>query len=305
MSTLPSQGATAVYWIPDVGIGPPDAMKHVQIPLRDLTSWRPNIVFLFCATFTSPDAISIDPDIVPQMADVKKLQDYGMKVLLSIKGAKGIGWDNDRNHWAFAKMVRAWIDGYGLDGIDIDNEDGPTANVQNFMNTAGSLREALSGKLLTKALWSDIPPSTDYFNTPVGPGLPNAGKRLAQLLDLGCNMAYGHNYDKQIHDLRDYNKAGLQWNQLMIGVQAGPPDDDWMTKIDVTYQLSKWSVAPQSPAKDIPPIRGMMLFTHTQDIQQFTFRKQNDPAHMYPNPNDHQWFRTIVAGINGQPQPPD
>jgi hypothetical protein len=72
-----------------------------------------------------------------------------------------------------------------------------------------------------------------------------------------------------------------------------------MTPIGEVSQLAAWVVEPQSPAKTIPPILGMMLFTFSQDIQQFTFGPQNDPGHMYPNPADHQWQQAIVEGMWG------
>jgi hypothetical protein len=125
-------------------------------------------------------------------------------------------------------------------------------------------------------------------------------------------MAYGYGSDAQIAFVQWYhdveaggNNVGMAWNQLAIGVQAGPPDQSWMTGIDEVYGLAQWAVAPASSTKAIPPILGMMLFTFSQDIQQFTFSPQNTPSKMFPNPDDHQWQRTIIAGFLGEPQPTD
>ncbi len=78
-----------------------------------------------------------------------------------------------------------------------------------------------------------------------------------------------------------------------------------MTPINETYQLAQWCVEPASSTKATPPILGMMLYRFSQDIQQWTYGPQNSPSKMYPNPDDHQWQRTIIAGFLGEPQPPD
>ena len=45
----------------------------------------------------------------------------------------------------------------------------------------------------------------------------------------------------------------------------------------------------------------MMLFTFSQDIQQFTFAPQNDPGHMFPNTDDHEWQMVIEFGLWSRP----
>jgi hypothetical protein len=42
-----------------------------------------------------------------------------------------------------------------------------------------------------------------------------------------------------------------------------------------------------------------MLYTFSQDIQQWTHAPQNSPNYMYPNPNDHEWQKAIVEGMWG------
>lgn len=325
MSTLPSQGVLASYWIPQVGIGPSDDI--VVVPLTDILSYalpggqpQTNVVFLASATFISSSApyVSIPEAIVQQMTlqpgqsqtNVQQLQAAGVKVLLTFVGSNGYGWDGISDPAGFASWVQTnIIEEYGLDGIDIDNEfSNLPANPQNFMNTIGALRSGLAGSLITKALWAD----SEYFTTPVAQGFPNAGAYLGQLLDFASSMAYGYSFEEQIWFLQGYHdvtvngtNVGMDWNRLAIGVQAGPPDQGWMTPIDEVYQLAQWCVEPASSTKTIPPILGMMLFTFSQDIQQFTYSPQNSPSKMFPNPDDHQWQRTIVAGFLGEPQPGD
>lgn len=306
--TLPSQGAIATYWIPDVGIGPKTAMQHVHVPLLDVLKFPVNIVFLGFATFTSQSEPYLDiPDaIVKEMTNVQALQAAGIKVLLSVQGSKNFGWDNISDPACFAEWVQEHvIQKYGIDGIDIDDEWCDVKNqYQDFMNAIGHLRASLTGSLLTKALWMD----SEYFKTPVAKGLPNAGRYLGQLLDFGGEMSYTGNVALMAQRIRAYHDVvvdgkhvGMGWNQLLIGVQAGPKGVSNFTNIDVVYDVTKWSVAPVSERKTIPPILGVMLYTFSQDIQQFTYKDQN--TKMFPNPDDHQWHRTIVAGINGQPPP--
>ena len=326
MSSLPSQQLLASYWIPNVGIGNP--MQNVQVPLLDVANYvlqdgspQTNVVFLFAAAFTgtpdsfAPPYFSIPDDVLSQLvapaggtSNVKQLQELGIKVVLSVTGSGGMGWDGvpaDQNT-AFAQWVQtSVIEEYGLDGIDIDNEwtDVPE-NPQAFMDTVGTLREYLGGSLITKALWND----SDYFTVPVSSSAPNVGAYLSSLLDFGSLMSYGSSFEGQIALVEQYHaftangqNVGLAWDQICIGVQAGPPPPygSWMTPIDEVSQLAAWVVEPQSPTKPIPPILGMMLFTFSQDIQQWTFGPQNDPGHMYPNPADHQWQQAIVEGMWG------
>lgn len=174
-----------------------------------------------------------------------------------------MGWDGVpvSENAKFAQWIKKEvIDKYGLDGIDIDNEFSKLPeNKPAFMDTVGYLRAGLPSSLISKALWQD----EDYFLMPVSPGAPNAGKYLARLLDFGCTMGYGIDTEGQkqmvqsYHDLEiNENSVGMRWEQLCIGVQAGPPEEEWMTHIKEVEELAKWVVQPQSPTKPTPPILG-------------------------------------------------
>ena len=319
--TFPSQGLLASYWIPQVGIGPHGSMDYVTVPLTDIRNdQRPdgemqtNLVFLMTANFISADSppyFSIPASILQQMTlqegqqqtNVQQLQQAGIRVLLTVNNNGDYGWDVITDPVGFADWVRdSVIEEYGLDGIDIDDENSTATSQQQFINAVGALRIAMPDRLITKALWQDY----DYFTIPVGEGFPNSGVYLGQLLDLGSSMAYGYDKDEQISNITSYTditvdgtNVGMSWDQLAIGVQAGP-GGGWMTGIDEVYALAQWCVKPDSPA-----IRGMMLFTFSQDIQQFTHAPQNSPSKMFPNEYDHQWQRTIIAGFLGEPQPSD
>ena len=298
MTSLP-QPMLASYWIPAVGIAP-----------------QTRIVFVGYGNFSctpanfQPPYISIAPGVLQQLTlqpgqtqtNVQQLQAAGIKVLLSVSGTRAtqMGWDTipygqGPNKYAdmiaFAKWVQTnLIDAYGLDGIDIDDEWAPT-DPQAFMDTVGTLRNFMSGSLLTKALWDD----DAHFQTAVSSDAPyNGGAMLSSLLDLGCTMAYGYSFSGQVQAIATYQGYGMTWNQLCVGVQAGT--GQWMTPIAEVTQLAQWAVTPQSGS---PPVLGIMLYTFSQDIQQWTHAPPNSPGYMYPNANDHAWQQAIVDGMWG------
>lgn len=238
--------------------------------------------------------IDLAPDMLAVLegSAVRDLQAQGVTVLLSVLGNGNITWGSlpYRPLSDFAQWLRTEVvDRYGLDGIDIDDESGGS-DAQNFVNVVGSVRNDLGGKLLTKALWAD----DGYFTVPVSQGFPNAGQTLPAMLDFGWTMAYGGDADAQETFVTDYHdEQGMPWDKLLVGVQAGPPDAGWMTSIETVTQVA---AAVRSARL---PVRGMMLFTFSQDIQQFTFSPQNSPDKLWPNPDDHQWQRTMSTGMPG------
>ncbi len=325
MSGLP-QPLLAPYWIPYVGIGNP--LQDVVVPLTDILKYtlpdgtpQTKVVFLGFAAFNgtpnnfAPPYLSIPQGIIDVMTlqpgqtqtQVQQLQAAGIKVLLSVAGYNNqMGWDNIpygpngknryQNMIAFAQWVQMnVIVKYGLDGIDIDDEWGASTPhpEQAFMDTVGILRYYLEGFMISKALWQDY----GYFNVAVSADAPyNAGAKLAGLLDLGCTMDYSASFDMLRNEIKTYTvKCGMTWDQLCVGVQAGPSEAGGMTPLDEVTQIAKWAVTPTSSGT--PPVLGMMLFTFTQDIQQWDQWKQNQPRYKWPNPGDHLWQRTIVENM--------
>ena len=326
MSTLPSERLLASYWIPWVGIGK-DPMIKVHVPLLDITKYtlpngnpQTNVVFLFSADFTgTPENfnepyISIPDEIMEQLvpqpgqskSNVQQLQALGIKVLLSIKGyspgegESGMGWDGvpaDKNDAFASWLQKNVIEAYGLDGIDIDNEfSGLPENTQAFIDTVATVRHYLdqSGGLLSKALWED----TDYFTVPASSSAPyNQGKYLRDMLDFASTMSYGDGVFGQQTFVQSYTSittpsgqnVGMPLNKLCIGVQAGPPESSWMTALSTVQQLAPWVVENK--------LLGMMLFTFTQDIQQWDQWPQNSPQYTWRNPGDHLWQKTIIDGM--------
>lgn len=329
MSELPSERFLAIYWIPFVGIGNP--IQKVYLPLTDILNYKlsngspqASLVYLFAAKLTGsvdnfvPPYIDIDDVLLKEMtpqrgetkSNVQKLQDAGIKVVLSVLGNTNMGWSNipSGKQSDFAAWVKSnIIDKYSLDGIDIDDEQSQLPQEsQNFVNTIAYLRNGLGDSLISKALWND----NSYFTIPVSGSLPYAGSYFAGLLNFGTTMYYGYDGNeqkdliKQYHDFKDSNgnRVGMDYNKLCIGVQAGPlpPCGSWMTSIGETLELAQWSVEPQSISKPTPPILGMMLFTFTQDIQQWDECPQNQQQYKWPNPGDHRWQQALTLGMWGE-----
>lgn len=114
------------------------------------------------------------------------LQSQSIKVLLTIlNGHTSVGWSqftNQQDAQAFADYLAGIVNQYGLDGIDIDDEYSTgTPQSNSLVMVTSLLRKAMPGKLITKALWSDL----QYF------GVPWNGRTLEQNLDYGWQMSYG------------------------------------------------------------------------------------------------------------------
>jgi hypothetical protein len=78
----------------------------------------------------------------------------------------------------------------------------------------------------------------------------------------------------------------------MIGVNAGPiPQGGSFTSIATAAQIAAWQ--PVSGQK-----MGMMVWSFSQDIQQFTGFPQNQPQLMFPNPEDHTWQRVMASVLD-------
>ena len=322
MSKLPTERFLSLYWIPSVGIGKPK--QNVHVPLTDVLNYtladgtpQASLVYLFAGTLTddtkfSKPYINIKDDILSELvaqpghsiSNVKKLQNAGIKVVLSVLGSNNTGWSTipSDKQADFAAWVQSdIIEKYSLDGIDIDDEGGPPQVPQQFVDTVAYLRNAIGNSLISKALWNDY----TYFPLPVSSKAPLSGSYLSQLLDFGATMSYGVGYNEQIDLIAYYHNitnasgsnVGMAYDKLCVGVQAGPPESSWMTSIGETLQLAQWSVEPQSKTKSTPPIMGMMLFTFPQDIQQWDEYPQNQQKYMWPNPGDHRWQQAITLGM--------
>lgn len=101
---------------------------------------------------------------------IRHLQEYDRKVCLCIEnGGKGLGFCNmnDTQIADFTRQVKDVVERYYLDGVNLWDEDSkygkagmPEMNTTSYPKLIKSLREALSGKLLTLV---DKGNATEYF----------------------------------------------------------------------------------------------------------------------------------------------
>jgi hypothetical protein len=297
-----------VYWLPSVGIGaatpPPPVLpgpQTVEVPLTDILNFKwpdgtpqVNVVNLWGACFTSsstfePPFLTFDPILQEVLSNgtYKALQQAGIKVVLSITGAGSFGWssipaDQVQNFANYLNTVMLDPDmGYGLDGIDIDDEYSITGNT--LTQTVATMRNTFAPeKLISKALaGGDTTPDSE----------------IAQYLNYGAIMTYGDSPLNLENWFTAYVSAGFLNGQLLIGVNAGPTEQGAgnFTSVGTTQQVALWQPAGGTKL-------GMMLWSFSQDIQQFTAYPQNQAALQFPNTNDHAWLNAIVANIQ-EPNP--
>lgn len=289
-SLLPSSRVLVAYWLNcELTTGGGFACP----PLADVATLRradgspqASVVPLFAASFagTTDDFaapyFTLPASVQAALTDgsVARLQAAGIRVTLSVLGngaPDGMGWSciPTDGAAAFAEWVATEVVGrYGLDGIDVDDEfAGCTAgSPAQLVAAVAALRTAMPDKIISKALWND----QDAFR----------GTALGELLTYGATMAYGWDASQMKSMVEDYVELGLPAAKICIGVQAGPEQAGWMTSIGTTQALTRWSAANG--------LLGMMLYSYSQDIAQFTAWPQKTQP--YPSPDDHQWQAAIL-----------
>ena len=288
----------AVYWLPTVGIGPVDDRLYVHVPVTDVLNYRRadetlqiDIVNLWGCTFNTAENFAqgqylvFDPILETALTSgaVKQLQAAGIKVALTIVGSGddgGFGWGQipEGQRDAFVSYLNDSIlsaAGYGLDGIDIDDEYPPGGEA--IVPVVEAMRAAFpEDKTLSKALFQD----SGYIS------------QIAPLLSYGGIMTYGNDAMGLEREFRDYVKEGFTPEQLMIGVNAGPiPQGGSFTSIVTAAEVAAWQ--PERGRK-----MGMMVWSFSQDIQQFTGFPQNQSQLMFPNWEDHSWQRVIASVLD-------
>lgn len=286
---LPNEKLLVAYWLKDEL---PKPNHFACPPLKDIAGYTlPNgnpqilVVSLFAGEFKgdsqhfNPPYITL-PDSIQRVlnsGDVAYLQSKGIKVTLSVVGSGSMGWSCIPKPQEFARWVKSeMVDRYHLDGIDIDDEYANCqGNPQQLVDAVKALRAEMPNHIISKALWSD---HAAFQST-----------KLADLLTFGCTMGYGDSIEGLEDDANRYLQLGLPRSKLCVGVQAGPSGQSGMTSLQTTSAVTQWAMDNH--------LLGMMLFSYSQDIQQFTFSPQHSKP--YPSPDDHLWQRVIVETVKG------
>lgn len=180
--------------------------------------------------------------------DVKTLQNLGIKVLLTVLGNhQNAGWScfTDQSMAAdFANQLAECVELYGLDGIDIDDEYSTCeTNDTSLIMATYEIRQAMPGKIVSKALFDDTP----YFQSSWN------GMTLADQLTNGWEMSYGD--PDGPGRLAPYINAGMNPDGLAVGVGQGYTDPS-----DVS-QLAMYAKGAG--------IGGMMIYNITNDSEDF------------------------------------
>lgn len=279
-----SKGILEVYWL---GRSVTKTFPHV--PLREVHDHECDVVTLAFATFRgtpdnfSPPYVDCSGVQLELENDVRWLKERRpeLKVLISVTGdgrtENGIGWSAipEEKNEEFARWLRTdVVERYGLDGIDVDDEYYSAARQsKQLCATLWVIRQEFGSRyLLKKALFMDF----------------EVAMELAQVLDYGTTMSYGDDLDSFLSDYWSYFERGFRHDQLMIGVQAGPTEEEGnFTSIETTRRVAEWEPDAGNNRK-----RGVMLYSFSQDIQNFC----HDPQHSVPWPsaNDHAWQNIIL-----------
>lgn len=300
----------AAYWLPSVGIGaaegPPPVLpgdQTVIVPLLDLLNYRRSdgslqidVINLFGCRFNTPDKfpqqyLVFDDNLKRVLTDgtVARLQQAGMKVVLTIVGFdyKTVGWSSIPTALigpfvGYLNQEMLDVGGFNLDGIDIDDEY--SIRGENLVETVQTMyRRFPSDKIISKALFDDLAVIPD----------------IAGYLTFGGIMNYGDSAPNLQAIFWKYVEKGMRPDQLTIGVNAGPVAQSRgnFTSIETARTLAQWQ--PAGGGLKL----GMMVWSFSQDIQQFTAYPQNQVALAFPNVADHAWQRAIIEVMEAEQGP--
>lgn len=299
---LPANKMLVAYWLNAETTNTFACPTARNIPCYTLKSGgsQINVVNLVGASFAGTSGnfqspyFSYSPSLlnVLENGDVGALQSAGIKVVLTVQGngaTNGNGWSclPESANQDFANWVQSdVIEKYGLDGIDIDDEFSHCTDVpQQLVNTVAWMRSTMPDIIISKALWQDLSTFTLSATTSAA-----KGQTLGQLLTYGCTMGYGWGLAGFISAAESYKNNGLPYSKICLGVQPGV--GSWMTPLTTTKEVTEWAIANK--------LLGMMFWTFSQDIQQFTSSTQYVTPYM--NSGDHQWQETMINTMWGSGQ---
>jgi chitinase len=180
--------------------------------------------------FLAPDGNGNLTGPMPDPGEVKALQNAGTGVLISLGGSEDVfpseAWQQyaqDPNSFNdLVDQVAAWVNTYGLSGVDIDYEDdngfgGPAGGgvydgVQFLINLTNALARATGGRTITHA------PQPPYFDPNGGYNDPGAPAPYIQVAD-GTSADFFNNiawFNVQFYNNSSYDEPAstkLLWYQ--------------------------------------------------------------------------------------------
>jgi hypothetical protein len=243
--TTTSSEKFVVYWL---------GYKDNPPPLPSLPEGI-DVVNLFLLNLTSsPEGTTIDYNYITSqgltweeiLSQAHAAQANGVKVCVSIiPPNQDLIWNTIPDPETFAQNVYGLISEWGLDGIDIDPEQGGVVDNDTFVAVAQALSKYFGPASGTGLIMSFV----SYELTNDTPVL----QPCASLFDYVMLMGYFWPFDIMVQEFTAYAK--LVGNQnLLFGIGGDP----FQTPLSETKQLAEWEPTPA-------PKGGMMEFNINDD----------------------------------------
>jgi chitinase len=214
-----------------------------------------DIVNLFLLNFTSsPNGTTLDYNYISSqgttwdeiLTQSHAAQANGVKVCVSIiPPANSIIWNTIPDPTTFALNAYNLVKQWGLDGIDIDPEQGGTAPNAGFVAVVQALSKYFGPASGTGLIMSFV--SYELFND------QTVLKPCASLFDYVMTMGYFWDLNTMIQEFNSYAEIVGSQN-LMFGVGGDP----WQTPLPEIEALAAWE--PKTGQKG-----GMMEFDINED----------------------------------------
>jgi len=244
--TTTSTEKFVVYWL---------GYKDNPPPIQSLPQGI-DVVNLFLLNLTtSPNGTTIDYNYITSqgttweeiLSQAHAAQANGVKVCVSIIPPNSeLIWNTIPDPETFALNVYGLVSEWGLDGIDIDPEQGGAVDNETFVSVVQALSKYFGPASGTGLIMSFV--SYELGNdTPVL-------QPCASLFNYVMLMGYFWPFEIMVQEFEAYAKIVGSQN-LMFGIGGDP----WQTQLPETKQLATWE--PSTPPKG-----GMMEFNINDDV---------------------------------------
>jgi GH18 family chitinase len=213
---------------------------------------------------------------------VESAHEHGVRVCISVGGW---GWDaqfeelaaNPETRAIFVKNLKAFVDEYGLDGVDMDWEyPDPGPSSQNFLALIQELRQAMPDKLLTTAVVS--------HGDEHGLGIPTESFELFDFVNVMTYDGPDHGSMEQFErGLAYWTDRGLPEEKIVMGapfygdpnlpyykiVQADPgaAQTDVVEYYGTTYHYNGIPTIQTKTRRAMENAGGIMFWTLDHDAQ--------------------------------------